>query len=61
MGNNRQQCVINKNAGATARSTKWYIVNDQMVNRLIFDIMDYRIFRRKVANIIRFLRKIGDF
>ena len=31
-----------KNAGATARSTKWYIENDQMVNELIFDIMDYR-------------------
>ena len=31
-----------KKAGATARSTKWYIVNDQMVNELIFDIMDYR-------------------
>ena len=42
MGYNRQQCVINKNAGATARSTKWYIVNDQMVNELIFDILDYR-------------------
>ena len=42
MGYNRQQCVINKNAGATARSTKWYIVNGQMVNRLIFDILDYR-------------------
>ena len=26
----------------TARSTKWYIVNDQMVNELIFDILDYR-------------------
>ena len=32
-----------KTAGATARSTKWYIVNDQMVNELIFDILDYRI------------------
>ena len=31
-----------KTAGATARSTKWYIVNDQMVNELIFDILDYR-------------------
>ena len=31
-----------KTAGATARSTKWYIVNGQMVNRLIFDILDYR-------------------
>ena len=31
-----------KNAGATTRSTKWYIVNDQMVNELIFDILDYR-------------------
>ena len=30
-----------KKAGATARSTKWYIVNDQMVNELIFDIFGH--------------------
>ena len=42
MGYNSQQSGLYKNAGATARSTKWYIVNDQMVNELIFDILDYR-------------------
>ena len=41
MGYNSQKSVYKK-AGATARSTKWYIVNDQMVNELIFDILDYR-------------------
>ncbi len=35
----------------TARSTKWYIVNDQMVNELIFDILDYRK-KKKMCRII---------
>ena len=32
----------------TARSTKWYIVNDQMVNELIFDILDYPLYSSPV-------------
>ena len=53
-----------KIAGATARSTKWYIVNDpygkadrmnevnkEMVNELIFDILDYRK-KKKMCRII---------